>query len=99
MVGIFRFAAFFFCLTFGSLLYAQTSGSVMTTPSSNLPSGSGGAAKQRPNILFIIIDDVGIDQMQIFATHKLDSQPMLPYLTNPHQPSILNTNFTQTASN
>ncbi len=33
------------------------------------------------------------------ASHILDSQPMLAYLTNPHQPSIRKTNFTQSASN
>jgi hypothetical protein len=32
-------------------------------------------------------------------SHILDSQPMLAYLTNPNQPSIRQTNFTQTDSN
>jgi len=31
------------------------------------PYNSAGGGKQRPNILFIIMDDVGIDQMQIFG--------------------------------
>src|SRR5436305_13212842 len=67
MFGIFRVPAVFFCLIFATLLHAQTSGPVVAGPSSNLPGQSGGAAKQRPNILFIIMDDVGIDQMQIFG--------------------------------
>jgi hypothetical protein len=46
-----------FCLSLAILAHAQISGSHM--------SGDGG--KQRPNILFIIMDDVGIDQMQIFG--------------------------------
>jgi sulfatase-like protein len=33
------------------------------------------------------------------ASHILDSQSMLPYLTNVNQPSIRQTNFTQTSSN
>jgi arylsulfatase A-like enzyme len=33
------------------------------------------------------------------ASHILDSQSMLPYLTNVHQPSIRQTNFAQTSSN
>ena len=32
-------------------------------------------------------------------SHILDSQSMLPYLTNPNQPSIRQTNFTQTSGN
>ncbi len=67
MFGNFRFAAVFFCLISASLLHAQTSGSLTAGPSTNLPGQSGGAAKQRPNILFIIMDDVGIDQMQILG--------------------------------
>jgi hypothetical protein len=67
MFGNFRFAAVFFCLISASLLHAQTSGSLTAGPSTNLPGQSGGAAKQRPNILFIIMDDVGIDQIQIFG--------------------------------
>src|SRR5258705_1675664 len=68
MFGNFRFAAVFFCLISASLLHAQTSGSLTAGPSFNLAGQSaGGANKQRPNILFIIMDDVGIDQMQIFG--------------------------------
>ena len=33
------------------------------------------------------------------ASHVLDSQSMLPYLTNANQPSIRQTNFTQTSGN
>src|ERR1700758_2475677 len=66
MLAIFRFSAVFLCLIFLPLLHAQTSGSLTVTPSNNVSGQSGGAAKQRPNILFIIMDDVGIDQMQIF---------------------------------
>jgi len=61
MLGIFRFIAVSFCLIFLPLLHAQTSGPVVAGPSTNLPGQSGGAAKQRPNILFIIMDDVAID--------------------------------------
>jgi hypothetical protein len=68
MFGNFRFAAVFFCMISASLLHAQTSGSLTAAPSFNLAGQSaGGANKQRPNILFIIMDDVGIDQMQIFG--------------------------------
>jgi arylsulfatase A-like enzyme len=42
----------------------------------------------------------GVDVHQaVPASHILDSQSMLPYLTNVNQPSIRQTNFTQTASN
>ena len=67
MLAIFRFTAVFLCLIFLPLLHAQTSGSLTATPSNNVSGQSGGAAKQRPNILFIIMDDVGIDQMEIFG--------------------------------
>ena len=67
MFAIFRFTAAFLCLLFLPLLHAQTSGPLTAGPSTNLSGQSGGAAKQRPNILFIIMDDVGIDQMQIFG--------------------------------
>ncbi|HTC76879.1 MAG TPA: sulfatase-like hydrolase/transferase [Edaphobacter sp.] len=68
MFGNFRFAAVSLCLIFASLLHAETSGPLTAASSFNLAGQSGGAAnKQRPNILFIIMDDVGIDQMQIFG--------------------------------
>jgi arylsulfatase A-like enzyme len=67
MSAIFRFTAFSFCLIILPLLHAQTSGSLTVASSTNLSGQSGGAAKQRPNILFIIMDDVGIDQMKIFG--------------------------------
>jgi Sulfatase len=42
----------------------------------------------------------GIDVHKVVPTsHILDSQSMLPYLTNPNQPSIRTTNFTQTGNN
>jgi len=42
----------------------------------------------------------GVDVRNIVpASHILDSQPMLAYLTNPNQKSIRQTNFTQTDSN
>ena len=42
----------------------------------------------------------GIDVHQaVPASHILDSQPMLAYLTNPNQASIRQTNFTQTGAN
>ena len=51
--------------------------------------------------LFQLFGDIaGADVRKIVpASHILDSQPMLAYLTNPHQPSIRKTNFTQTANN
>jgi hypothetical protein len=51
--------------------------------------------------LFELFGEIaGVDvHKAVPASHKLDSQPMLAYLTNPHQRSIRQTNFTQTASN
>ncbi len=66
MLAICRFTAVSLCLIFLPLLHAQTIGSLTAVPSTNLPSQSGGG-KHRPNILFIIMDDVGIDQMLIFG--------------------------------
>jgi hypothetical protein len=77
MFGVYRFAAVFFCLILTSSLHAQTSGALTGAPSSNLPGQSGGAAKQRPNILFIIMDDVGIDQMDIFG-YGGGTPPLIP---------------------
>jgi hypothetical protein len=67
MLAISRFTVVSLCLIFLPLLHAQTSGSLTAAPSTNVSGQSGGGAKQRPNILFIIMDDVGIDQMQIFS--------------------------------
>ena len=42
----------------------------------------------------------GVDVHKVVPeSHILDSQSMLPYLTNPNQPSIRTTNFTQTGNN
>jgi hypothetical protein len=42
----------------------------------------------------------GIDVHKVVPkSHILDSQSMLPYLTNPNQPSIRTTNFTQAGNN
>jgi hypothetical protein len=42
----------------------------------------------------------GIDvRKAVPKSHKLDSVSMLPYLTNPNQPGIRRTNFTQTGNN
>jgi Sulfatase len=42
----------------------------------------------------------GVDVHKVVRkSHVLDSQSMLPYLTNVNQPSIRQTNFTQTSSN
>jgi hypothetical protein len=51
--------------------------------------------------LFQLFGEIaGADVRKIVpASHILDSQPMLAYLTNPKQPSIRETNFTQTANN
>jgi hypothetical protein len=64
MHRILRCTALVFCLSLVAFAHAQISSSLLATPSSN-SAGQGG--KQRPNILFIIMDDVGIDQMQIFG--------------------------------
>jgi len=59
-------AAILLCLLFAILLRiparAQT---VAVSPATGQPAESG--KPTRPNILFIIMDDVGIDQMQIFG--------------------------------
>jgi hypothetical protein len=51
--------------------------------------------------LFQLFGEIaGADVRKIVpVSHILDSQPMLAYLTNPKQPDIRQTNFTQTASN
>jgi Sulfatase len=51
--------------------------------------------------LFQLFGEIaGADVRRIVPkSHILDSQPMLAYLTNPNQPSIRQTNFTQTANN
>jgi hypothetical protein len=51
--------------------------------------------------LFQLFGEIaGVDVTKVVPkSHKLDSQPMLAYLTNPNQQSIRQTNFTQTASN
>jgi hypothetical protein len=51
--------------------------------------------------LFQLFGEIaGVDVRKVVpATHKLDSQPMLAYLTNPNQRSIRQTNFAQTDSN
>jgi len=51
--------------------------------------------------LFQLFGEIaGVDVRNIVpASHILDSQPMLAYLTNPNQKSIRQTNFTQTDSN
>jgi hypothetical protein len=67
MHRILRGIAISFCLSLAVLTSAQTSGSFLLGPSSNPSAEKGGGNKQRPNILFIIMDDVGIDQMQIFG--------------------------------
>ena len=66
MHRILRFITVFFCLVLGVYAQGQTSGALIAGPSFSPPGQSGGG-KQRPNILFIIMDDVGIDQMQIFG--------------------------------
>jgi len=45
------------------------------------------AARKRPNILFIIMDDVGIDQMRTFG-YQLDNQPELPNIDTIAQAGI-----------
>lgn len=67
MHRILRGVAVAFCLSLSVSVHAQTSGSFLTGPSSSPSAEKGGSNKQRPNILFIIMDDVGIDQMQIFG--------------------------------
>jgi hypothetical protein len=76
MHRILRLITVFFCLVLAVFAQGQTSGSLIAGPSSNPPGQSGGG-KQRPNILFIIMDDVGIDQMQIFGYGGL-TPPLTP---------------------
>jgi hypothetical protein len=51
--------------------------------------------------LFQLFGEVaGIDvRKEVPKSHRLDSVTMLPYLTDPNQPSIRRTNFTQTGNN
>ncbi len=51
--------------------------------------------------LFQLFGEIaGIDvRKAVPSSHILDSAPMLRYLTNPNQPSIRQTNFTQTGNN
>ena len=51
--------------------------------------------------LFQLFGEIaGVDvHKAVPKSHILDSASMLPYLTNPDQPSIRQTNFTQTANN
>lgn len=51
--------------------------------------------------LFQLFGEIaGIDVHKVVpSSHILDSQSMLPYLTNPNQPSIRTTNFTQAGNN
>jgi hypothetical protein len=51
--------------------------------------------------LFELFGEIsGVDvHRAVPKSHSLDSMPMLAYLRNPHQPSIRQTNFTQTGSN
>jgi hypothetical protein len=51
--------------------------------------------------LFELFGEIaGVDvRRAVPKSHILDSAPMLPYLTNPNQASIRQTNFTQTANN
>ena len=67
MHRIFRGVAVALWLSLAVLAHAQTSGSFLLGPSFNPSAEKGGSNKQRPNILFIIMDDVGIDQMLIFG--------------------------------
>ena len=62
----FRLFVVFFCLTFAVLTHAQIGGSAGASSDSNGRSDKGGKPS-RPNILFIIMDDVGIDQMKVFG--------------------------------
>lgn len=57
-----------FCLAFGLLMHAQTSGAQVAGVLSDTTGRSTNTGKpSRPNILFIIMDDVGIDQMKVFG--------------------------------
>jgi len=65
MHRLLRCAVVSFCLSLVVFAHAQISASFPPEPTSH--SAGQGGGKQRPNILFIIMDDVGIDQMQIFG--------------------------------
>ncbi len=43
----------------------------------NAHAGPPAQASDRPNILFVIIDDIGVDQMRSFG-YRLDNQPITP---------------------
>jgi len=51
--------------------------------------------------LFELFGEIaGVDVHQaVPRSHRIDSQPVLPYLTRPHTPEIRKTNFTQTGNN
>jgi hypothetical protein len=59
----------------GKKLAALITGAVLLSASSMSGRESGSATAgvaQRPNILFIILDDVGIDQLKLFGFGGLD---------------------------
>src|SRR5262245_48735340 len=57
-------------------MIAALIGAVFTFDLAALPRDAA-AARRRPNILFIILDDVGIDQMRVFG-YDQDNQPRTP---------------------
>jgi len=67
MRSVYRLAVVLSCLFLAIQAHPQTSNAVSSGTSSNLAGQSAGGNKSRPNILFIIMDDVGIDQMDIFG--------------------------------
>src|ERR1700723_1781216 len=66
MRRILRSIAVSFALVLAVFAQGQTSAAQIASQSPS-PLGQSGGGKQRPNILFLIMDDVGIDQMQIFG--------------------------------
>jgi arylsulfatase A-like enzyme len=55
----------------------RTVGWIATALAVALGLPASAAARPKPNILFIIMDDVGIDQMRVFG-YSADNQPRLP---------------------
>ncbi|MET0682816.1 MAG: hypothetical protein ABWZ29_05695 [Casimicrobiaceae bacterium] len=49
--------------------------------------------------LFQLFGDIADIDVQKSVPRRIDSEPMLPYLTNPRQKAIRKTNFTQVGPN
>jgi arylsulfatase A-like enzyme len=77
MRPIYRLAVIFACLFLTVQAHPQTNDPVTSGTPSNGAGQSGDRNRSRPNILFIIMDDVGIDQMDIFG-YGGGTPPLIP---------------------